>query len=133
VRQLKAASARKVWREITTLTIDERSDFTRFVLSLRARHPDAVAAARLHGSEALVAALARDPEEYMAIKEESSPKSLTEWVCQKAPSLIPNFGISVVPAVDKTGERVFTMEWPIQQRSATGRVLALKKTSRGVR
>jgi hypothetical protein len=98
----------------TTLTIDERSDFTRFVLSLRARHPDAVAAARVHGSEALVAALARDPEEYMAIKEESSPKSLTEWVCQKAPSLIPNFGISVVPAVivdPKTGERVFKMPW----------------------
>jgi hypothetical protein len=50
----------------------------------------------------------------MAIKEESSPKSLTELMNQKAPSLIRNFGISVVPAVivnNKTNERVFKMPW----------------------
>jgi hypothetical protein len=98
----------------TELTIDERSDFTRFVLSLRARHPDAVAIARAHGTEALTAALARDPEEYLAVRDESSPDSLTAWTRQKAPSLIMNFGLSVMPAVivdSKTGERVFKMPW----------------------
>jgi hypothetical protein len=109
-----ACIVKKILSGGTALTNDERSEFTRFVLSLRARHPDAVAAVRAHGSEALVAALARDPEEYMAIKEESWPKSLTEFVSQKAPSLIRNFGISVVPAVivdNKTCERVCKMPW----------------------
>ena len=98
----------------TQLTIDERSDFTRFVLSLRARHPDAIATAKASGGEALMAALARDPEEYLAVKSESAPASLTEWAHQRVPSLIPNFGISVVPALivdNKTGERVFKMPW----------------------
>jgi hypothetical protein len=98
----------------TPLTSDERSDFTRFMMALRNRHPDAVAMAREKGAEALMAALARNPEEYMAIRDESSPESLTEWVSAKVPSLIRNFGTSVVPAMiahEPTGRRLFEMPW----------------------
>jgi hypothetical protein len=96
------------------LTVEERSDFTRFLLSLRARHPDAIALAKVKGREDLTAALDRDPEEYAAAKGPSSAATLAEWTLQNAPSLIPNFGVSLVPRViadDKTGTRVFKMPW----------------------
>jgi hypothetical protein len=96
------------------LTVDERSNFTRFLLSLRARHPDAVALARIKGEEALMAALSRDPEEYLAVKGEASAATLAEWTRQNAPSLIPNFGASLVPNIivdDAVGARVFSMTW----------------------
>jgi uncharacterized protein DUF4238 len=99
---------------LTGLTTDERSHFTRFVLSLRARHPDAVAMARTEGGLQLTASLARDPEEYLAARAPSSPPTFPEWTEKHAPGLIENFGMSVLTGVitdDKTGERVFRMPW----------------------
>jgi len=96
------------------LTVDERSNFTRFLMSLRARHPDAVALARIKGEEALMAAIARDPEEYLAVKGETSPATLAEWTRENTPSLIPNFGVSIMPNIivdDAVGARVFNMPW----------------------
>ena len=100
--------------DFAKLTVEERSDFTRFLLSLRARHPDAVDLARAKGLEGVTAALARDPEEYLAVKGQAAAPTLTEWTRQNVPPLIPNFGISLVPGVitdDRTGQRVFNMPW----------------------
>jgi hypothetical protein len=55
-------------REFYKLTPDERSDFAYFILSLLARHPDAVALVKAKGLEAIISALARDPDEYEAVK-----------------------------------------------------------------
>ena len=99
---------------LPNLTVQERSDFTRFLLSLRARHPDAVALMKAKGQEDLIAALERDPEEYAAARGQSSADTLAEWARQNAPSVIPNFGISLLPGVivdDRTGEHVFKMPW----------------------
>jgi hypothetical protein len=99
---------------LPNLTVEERSDFTRFLLSLRARHPDAVALMKIKGQEGLIAALERDPEEYVAARGRSSAATLAEWTRQNAPSLIPNFAISLVPGViidDRTGTHVFNMPW----------------------
>jgi hypothetical protein len=101
-------------REFCKLTLGERSDFAYFILSLRARHPDAVALAKATGLEAITSALARDPDEYEAVKGSASPPTLTEWTRQNAPSLIPNFGMSRLPrliAHDKTVEHIFRMPW----------------------
>jgi hypothetical protein len=98
----------------TELTIEERSDFTRFVISLRARHPDAVALALNESKRQLTTALARNPEEYLAAKEPGSPSTLIEWTEQYTPELYRNFGVSIIPGVitdNKTGERVFRMPW----------------------
>jgi hypothetical protein len=87
----------------SNLIADERSDLTRYVLSLLARHPDAVAHAKTLGNEMAMAAFSRDPEVYEAVRQESSP-----------PPLIPNFGLHNLPAVitdPKLGERVFRMPW----------------------
>jgi hypothetical protein len=99
---------------LPNLIAQERSDFTRFLLSLRARRPDAVALMKVKGQEGLIAALERDPEEYAAARGQSSADTLAEWTRQNAPSVIPNFGISLLPGVivdDRTGEHVFKMPW----------------------
>jgi Protein of unknown function (DUF4238) len=72
--------------EFCEVTLEERSDFARFVLSLRARHPDAVALVEAKGLEAITSALDRDPDEYEAVKGSASPPTLTEWARQNAPS-----------------------------------------------
>jgi len=100
--------------EFCKLTLDERWDFAYFILSLRARHPDAVALANAKGLEAITSALARDPDEYEAVKGSASPPTLTEWTRQNKPSLIPNFGMSRIPGLiihDKTVEHIFRMPW----------------------
>jgi hypothetical protein len=98
----------------TKLTNNDRYDLTRFILSLRARHPDAVTLAKTEGLKEIEATLAREPDEYLAIKEDASATTLTEWTRQNLPPLIPNFGVSLIPKVivdDKAGERVFRMPW----------------------
>jgi hypothetical protein len=60
--------------EFCELTLAERPDFARFVLSLRARHPDAVALVKAKGLEAITSALDRDPEEYEAVKGSARPQ-----------------------------------------------------------
>jgi hypothetical protein len=99
--------------EFCELTLEERSDVARFALSLRARHPDAVALVKAKGLEAITSALARDPDEYEAVKGSASPPTLTEWARQNAPSLIPNFGMSrsQTDNDDKTVEHIFRMPW----------------------
>jgi hypothetical protein len=104
--------------QFMAVTADERSDFTRFLLSLRARHPDAVALARTRGVEEISAHLARDPHEYEALRTESSPESLTEWVKQNRAGLIPNFGVSLLPRLidhKGAGERIFRMPWTLHE------------------
>jgi hypothetical protein len=107
----------------TELTTEERSDFTRFVMSLRARHPDAVALALNESKRQLTTALARDPEEYLAAREPGSPSTLIEWTEQYTPELYRNFGVSIIPGVitdNKTGERIFRMPWWVHDIRGAG-------------
>ena len=107
----------------TELTTEGRSDFTRFVMSLRARHPDAVALALNESKRQLTTALARDPEEYLAAKEPGSPSTLIEWTEQYTPELYRNFGVSIIPGVitdNKTGERIFRMPWWVHDIRGAG-------------
>jgi hypothetical protein len=60
----------------TSLPLHERPDFARFILSLRARRPDAVALAKAKGLEAITSALARDPDECEAVKGSALPPTL---------------------------------------------------------
>jgi hypothetical protein len=92
-------------------------------MSLRARHPDAVALALSESRQQLTAALARDPEEYLAAREPRSPSTLTEWTEQYTPALYRNFGISIIPGVitdDMTGGRIFRMPWWVHDTRAAG-------------
>jgi hypothetical protein len=116
-----ASIVRKIFcGEFTKLTTDERSDFTRFILSLRARHPDAIALAKATGRGALTDALARDPGEYLAVRGQSSASTLLEWTQLNVPHLFENFGVSGLPGLianEKAGERIFAMPWGVHDVS----------------
>lgn len=112
----------------TSLNVDERSNFTRFILSLRARHPNAVALAKERGREAVMAALSRDPEEYAAVKGESSAATLVEWTNENAPTLIPNFGVSRLPELitdERACKPLFRAAWLMRDVSAANTDLLL--------
>ncbi len=112
----QAAAVVKKIREgsFKSLTSEDRSNFARFLLSLRARHPSAVELAKHRGREELLKHLARDPEEYAAVKGEAAATTLIEWTQQNIPQLIENFGLWNLPAVivnDTVAERVWSMPW----------------------
>lgn len=99
---------------LPNLTGAERSDFTRFVLSLRARHPGAVTLSKSEGERALSYELDRDPEQYLAIKGDEPASNLREFLEQNAPHVAPNFGLSMLPKVithPEVGQRVYSMPW----------------------
>jgi hypothetical protein len=106
-----------------SLTPADRCDFARFLLSLRARHPTAVALAKNKGRDELLKHLARDPEEYTAVKGDAAVTTLTEWTHQKLPQLVENFGLWNLPALivnDTITKRVWAMPWWIHDvRGAT--------------
>jgi Protein of unknown function (DUF4238) len=96
------------------LTGPERSDFTRFVMLLRARHPGAVAHSKEEGERTLTNELDRDPHEYLAVKCDHPAATLRDFLEQGAPHYIPNAGLSVLPDMitnPKTCERVYKMPW----------------------
>ncbi|MGO9772633.1 MAG: DUF4238 domain-containing protein [Roseiarcus sp.] len=120
-----AATVVKKIREgsFESLTSADRSDFARFLLSLRARHPDAVELAKNKGRDELLKHLARDPEEYTAVKGDAAATTLVEWTQQKLPQLVENFGLWNLPALivnDTIAKRVWAMPWGIRDvRGAT--------------
>jgi len=101
----------------------ERYDLTIFVLSLRARHPDAVALSRSEGEKKLNAELDRNPDQYLAVKGSEPAETLREFVELTLPHVVPNFGMSLIPKVianTEVARRVFGMEWSLlDSRKAT--------------
>ena len=97
-----------------TIGSDERSDFTRFVLSLRARHAGAIALAHKQGREVLLAKLAEKPEEFLAAQTDPTTSIFPESVEKHQPHVISNFGLLTVPSViadDEVGKRLWGMAW----------------------
>ena len=109
--------------QFVSLTNEERSHFARFLLSLRARHPDAIDLVRTRGREELLAALRRDPQDYLALKSPSMPSTLVEFVEQRAPGLIENFGMINLPGLianDTVAERLYRITcWTHEVRHAS--------------
>ena len=99
---------------LSNLTGLERAEFTRYVLSLRARHPDAIALAHRQGRSDLLAKLDERPEEYLALRGASEAPTFSAWVEQNAPHVLANFGLSVVPKVilnERMVKRLWDMPW----------------------
>lgn len=108
-----------VLRKLTTtglaaLTPDDRSDWARFLMSLRLRQPSIVQQLRTESSENLEASLIDTPEEYDAVAGTGNPPTLVEWTRMNYPGLIENFGMSFFhELVDnpKVGEKILRMKW----------------------
>jgi len=99
---------------LTSLTKSERSDWVRFLMSLRVRLPATVLQVRDGASEELRRTLAAQPAHYEALAEGIDPPTLEEWTEQRFPGLIENFGMTFFhEMVDhpRIGEMIFRMRW----------------------
>ena len=113
---------------LKSLSIDERSDWVRFVVSLRLRQPEMVLHLKNDATTHLRKTLRDSPGEYEALAESGEPPTLEEWTEQRFPGLIENFGLSffhkLIADVD-IGEDIFRMKWWLWDFSRTGRKLIL--------
>ncbi len=111
-----AASVRQklVDQGLRALTRAERSDWVRFLMSLRIRQPDLIREIVADSADGLRASLESQPDEYEAIAGEGYPPTLVEWANGEFPGLIENSGLSFLHelvAVEKIGEKFFGLKW----------------------
>jgi hypothetical protein len=111
--------AASVMRKLTStgftgLTPGDRSDWTRFLMSLRLRQPSIIQQLRTESSEYLEASLTDNPEEYDALAGTGDPPTLVKWTKMKYPGLIENFGMSFFHKLinnPEVGEKILRMKW----------------------
>ena len=99
---------------LKNLSITERQDWVRFLMSLKVRQPDIVSQIRTEGAHNLSQNLLDAPEQYEALAEEDDAPTLEEWVEQHYPGLIENFGLSCIPKlVDnrEVGTKILHLRW----------------------
>lgn len=97
-----------------SLTIDERTDWARFLMSLRIRQPDVVQMLRTMAADRLRGTLAAQPELYEELAGLEDPPTLEEWTEKNFPGLIENFGMSFFHKLidnGKIGEKILRMKW----------------------
>jgi hypothetical protein len=115
IDDLAAAVVRKLTTNgLVSLTLEDRCDWARFLMSLRLRQPAIVQQLRTESSEYLEASLIDQPEQYDAIAGFEDPPTLLEWTRKNYPDLIENVGMSFVyKLVDnpEIGERIPRMRW----------------------
>lgn len=86
--------AKMVHQGLKGLSIAERNDWVRFLMSLRIRQPDMVNKLKIDSTQTLLQTLGNQPEQYQALAEEDDAPSLEEWVEHNFPGLIENCGLS---------------------------------------
>ncbi|MCC3305669.1 DUF4238 domain-containing protein [Sneathiella sp. HT1-7] len=99
---------------LRSLTNSERSDWVRFLMSLRVRQPDIVQKLKIESEEQLTKTLAQQPEEYDVISENGDPPTLVEWTEQQSPGHIENFGLLFfheIASNPEVGDKIFKMKW----------------------
>ena len=99
---------------LKSLSITERQDWVRLLMSLRARQPDIVSKIRTEGTRNFRQSLLNDPEQYEALDEEDDAPTLEEWVEQRFPGLIENFGLSYFPKLvdnKEVGTKILHLRW----------------------
>lgn len=101
-------------RDNSKLTQAHRQVWTRFVMSLHVRNPGKVEHITNKAAQGLRQSLLADPEEYEAVRGTDDPPTLVEWVEQKAPEILSNFGKQILPGIithQPTGDAIIHMRW----------------------
>lgn len=96
------------------LTGRMREAWTRFLMSLWLRTPNALADITAEAEATLRANLAVRPEEYEAVRKDGDPPTMTEWLDQKLPHILSNFGKQLLPQLidnEKIGTAIIQMKW----------------------
>ncbi|MBL6957976.1 MAG: DUF4238 domain-containing protein [Rhodospirillales bacterium] len=99
---------------LRSLTNEEKSDWVRFLMSLRVRQPDIIQKLKTESADHLAKTLGQQPEEYDEIAKKGDAPTLVEWTEQRFPGLIENFGLSFFHKIannPNVGEKIFKMKW----------------------
>ena len=111
-----------------SLSLSERCDWVRFLMSLQLRQPNIILQLCEETSDHLRQSLADQPEQYEALSQEESIPTLECWVEQHFPGLIENFGLTFFHDLindAKVGEQILRMKWWLWDFSRAGRELVL--------
>ena len=115
VDNLAALVRRKLDEQgLKSLSMTERVDWVRFLMSLRVRQPDVVDLLKRESECQMRTSLAAAPEEYEAVASDGSPPTLTEWTDQRFPGLIENIGLSFFHGIvdnPEIGNKILHMKW----------------------
>ncbi len=93
-----------------TLSTDQRHQWTRFVMALHVRRPEAIEHAREEGRRIVIENLSNDPK-YSELRSSEMPESMVDLV---APWVVQNFGMLTTPTVidhEPTHEAIMGMHW----------------------
>jgi hypothetical protein len=99
------------------LTGDERTEFTRFVLSLEYRGPQSLKEmAALAGNVVRQNLDVADDEEYRALRKLGDPETLHEWALDNVPEMLTNAHKRWLPGIidnPDVGQHVINMPWAV--------------------
>ncbi|BBO69294.1 hypothetical protein DSCA_32240 [Desulfosarcina alkanivorans] len=99
---------------LKSLTIEDRMDWARFLMSLRLRQPDIVEMLKRESAQHLKATLNDQPEEYEELAAPEDAPTLEEWTKEQYPGLIENFGLSFFHKLVDNPEictKILKMKW----------------------
>ncbi len=104
---------------IGKLNPKEKNDWVTFLISLRIRAPKMINSIKLTASQEFKEILEKDPNEYVNLKNEEHPETLTEWVQEEFPARMENIGLLILPEIifDNDGsmkearDRILKMKW----------------------
>jgi hypothetical protein len=101
-------------RSRAPLSSHQRSVWTRFLMSLRVRMPDVIERLRTEAEDHLRRSLQEQPEEYEAARGPNDPANLYEYMEQRRPGFVADFGIRMLPDLlnhPPVAEKIFEMYW----------------------
>ena len=78
---------------VGVLSEEEKSSFTKFLISLRYRGPDSVTKLKSDGRDILLNSLAESQNEYEQLKESNDPSTFEEFFDTNLPSIPANLGL----------------------------------------
>ena len=99
---------------LKSLTLNEKMDWVWFLMSLRLRQPNIVTKLKHESSVHLRATLNKQPEEYEELAPIELHSTLEEWVENRHPGLIENFGLSFFYKLvvnQEVGNKILGMRW----------------------
>jgi hypothetical protein len=98
------------------LTTEHALPIIHFLLSIRARHPEAIKLVRESGHDLLQKELRRDADQWQAIKGETDPDRFEDYFREKYPERYANFGILRLPELivcEELSKRLGIMRWRV--------------------
>ena len=109
--------------KLASVTGEMKADWTRFLMSLGLRDPEAVAKANADMRRELTARFLQNEEWYSAYKSSGDPETFVEWVESKVPYILASSGTLYLPNfIDNSdiGDVIFKMRWSTFDLSGGG-------------